>query len=543
MSIINPTQRPQWAARQPFIAAWQRELGLYAGRNMAQEMEASLARHAGTRVVFSMEHRIEETTAGELWSESARIAAALAARGLRAGDVIVNQLPNCRETMLTFLAAMRLGLVLVPVVHIYGAAELAYVLKTARAKALVLPARWRNVDFAARVAALGELPDLAMIISVGQGMLPGSKVHWSELDAYQGPELPITNAHADEVCMMNFTSGTTSAPKGAMHSHHSLIAAAMRMPPLRQPIPGAPTIRFGPAGHIAAIMCLPRAWLLGDEMVHVDHFEAAYMAELCDRYRIRRGSGVPTHWTAILDACNGRMPETVTTLLLGATSVPPALMARIDALGARCVRSWGCTETPCLTSGEPDEPLEKRANTDGRVVPGCQVRVVDDEGRDVPRGQPGELLAMSPQLFLGYLDAALDQAAFTPEGFYRSGDIGVMDDDGYVTIVDRKKDIVVRGGENISSREVEELLLHHPAVLEAAVIGWPDERLGERVGAFVQLRSGQALSIEEVRTLFRELGVARQKTPEHLVVVKDFPRTAAGKVIKPELRKIAKAQG
>jgi acyl-CoA synthetase (AMP-forming)/AMP-acid ligase II len=143
-------------------------------------------------------------------------------------------------------------------------------------------------------------------------------------------------------------------------------------------------------------------------------------------------------------------------------------------------------------------------------------------------------------MFQGYLDATLDAAAFTPDGFYRTGDIGVIDAEGYVTIVDRKKDIVVRGGENISSREVEELLMKHPAVFEAAVVGWPDERLGERVGAFVQLKAGGELGLDDVRELFVRMGVAVQKTPERLVVVDDLPRNATGKVLKPELRKRAR---
>jgi acyl-CoA synthetase (AMP-forming)/AMP-acid ligase II len=533
--------RPQWRARQPFIEGW-KKLGLYAGRNMAEEIREGLKTHAATRVVFVVEQRVEETTAGALWQESAAVAAGLAARGLERGDAIVAQLPSRRENMLLFLAAMRLGLVLVPVVHIYGAAELAYILRASRARALALPGRWRNIDFAGRVRALGELPDLQLIVTIGGGELPGPSVAWEELAATRGPELPLAAAHPDSVCMINFTSGTTSAPKGVMHSHHSLIAAARRLPPLEVDIRGAPVIRFGPAGHIAAIMSLPRPFVLGDDTIYVDQFEPGYVAELCDRYRVRRCGGVPTHMTSLLEERGGRLPESVRWILLGATSVPPALIEKLDSLGVPAVRSWGMTEQPVPTSGEPSEPLAKRANTDGRPVPGSFVRALDDDGRDVPPGRPGELVAMGPQMFLGYLDPALDAAGFTRDGFYRSGDIGVFDAEGYVTIVDRKKDIVVRGGENISSREVEELLLRHPAVREAAVVGWPDERLGERVGVFVQLKPGApGLELADVKKLFVELGVARQKTPEHLVVVDEFPRTASGKIIKPELRQRARA--
>jgi acyl-CoA synthetase (AMP-forming)/AMP-acid ligase II len=284
-------------------------------------------------------------------------------------------------------------------------------------------------------------------------------------------------------------------------------------------------------------MGLPRALLLGDEMIHVDHFEPEIVFELFERFGARRSAGVPTHFSSLIEVGQGRVPKSLRYLLLGGASVPPSLIERFDELGVKAVRSWGCTEQPIITSGEPSHELAARANTDGRVSPDNLVRVVDDAGHDVPRGEPGELLSLGPQSFQGYLDPALDEAAFTPDGLYRSGDIGVMDSRGFVTIVDRKKDIVVRGGENISSREIEELLLRHAAVSEAAVVGWPDPRLGERVGVFVRLRPGTALTIDDVRMHFRTSNVAIQKTPEHLVVVNEFPRNAAGKILKSELRK------
>ncbi|HXC39472.1 MAG TPA: AMP-binding protein [Burkholderiales bacterium] len=539
MHIKNRTDSPQWRARVPYIEGW-RQAGFYAGRNLAREMQAGLARHGETRAVFVVERQVRETTANELWQDAGKIAGALAARGLRAGDVIVNQLPNCRETMLIFIAALRLGLIVVPVIHIYGANELGYILRASRAKALAMPSRWGKIDFPERVRALGDLPDLEMIIAVGGGSLPGPSLAWEELEAHRGPAPELSTAHGDDICLMNFTSGTTSAPKGVMHSHHSLIAAALTVPPVEVDVRGAPALRIGPAGHIAAIQGLPRAFLLGDEMIHVDQFEPGLVLELCERFKAKRSAGVPTHFLSLIEASGGRMPESLKILLLGGASVPPAIIEHFEKFGVTAVRSWGCTEHPTITSGEPSDSLHKRASTDGRVAKHNYVRAVDDEGREVPRGQAGELLSLGPKMFQGYLDASLDAAAFTDDGFYRTGDIGVIDADGYVTIVDRKKDIVVRGGENISSREVEDLLMRHPAVFEAAVVGWPDERMGERVGVFVQLKAGAALSLEEVREHFSRLGVAVQKTPERLVVVDDLPRNPTGKVIKTELRKKAR---
>jgi acyl-CoA synthetase (AMP-forming)/AMP-acid ligase II len=441
-----------------------------------------------------------------------------------------------------FLAALRLGLVFVPVVDIYGPAELGYILRTSAARALVVPSRWRNVDFAARVRDLDDAPALEHVVGVGDADLPGATITWHDLAAHAEPEPPLTDAHPDSVCLVNFTSGTTSAPKGVMHSHHSLLAAARLHPALELEEFDGPMLRVGPAGHVGVIMSLLRPFLLGDEHLYVDRFEAAFVVDYCNRFRARRTNAVPMLVAALLEAGDGRLPETLDYVLLGGATVPPTFMQQLEAVGVPAVRTWGMTEQCVTTAGMPYEPFTKRGYTDGRPVRGNVVRAVDDEGRDVPPGEPGELITSGPQMFLGYLDASLDAEAFTADGFYRSGDIGVIDLEGYVTIVDRKKDIVVRGGENISSREVEELLLRHPSVREVAVVAWPDDRLGERVGAFVQLAAGAALTLADVRVHFEDLGVARQKTPEHLVVVDDFPRTAAGKIVKAELRDDARAR-
>ncbi|HEY6532779.1 MAG TPA: AMP-binding protein [Acidimicrobiales bacterium] len=532
---------PQWRARQSSIATW-REMGLYAGRNAAQEVDTTISRHAATQVVFAVEQEVDVTSAGALWTQSDAVTTGLARLGFRAGDVVVSQLPNSRENTVLFLACVRMGLVVVPVVDIYGPAELTYVLRSTRARALVLPTLWRAIDFEQRVRGLGDLPDLEHVIAVGGEGFTAATAVWSELEALTGPAPDLTEVHPDSVCLVNFTSGTTSDPKGVMHSHHSLIAAARLHPSLRTASKAGPMLRMGPAGHVGAIMSLLRPFLLGDEHIYVDRFEADFVADCCDRLGARRTNAVPTLIADLLEAGHGRLPGSLDYVLLGGTSVPPTFMRVLEDAGVHAVRTWGMTEQCVTTAGMPDEPFETRGLTDGRPVPGNVVRAVDDGGAEVEPGTPGELVTMGPQMFLGYVDAGLDAAAFTPDGCYRSGDIGVVDDRGFVTIVDRKKDIVVRGGENISSREVEELLLRHPSVREAAVVAWPDERLGERVGAFVRLDTGSVLTLADVQALFQDQGVARQKTPEHLVVVEEFPRTPAGKIVKAELRKDARSR-
>jgi acyl-CoA synthetase (AMP-forming)/AMP-acid ligase II len=209
---------------------------------------------------------------------------------------------------------------------------------------------------------------------------------------------------------------------------------------------------------------------------------------------------------------------------------------RADAAGIPVYRAYGSSEHPVITTGTPDDPISKRAGTDGRLTPGNEIRLLDDEDRDVAVGADGEIVSRGPELFVGYRDGALDADSFLPGGWFRTGDIGRLDSGGYLTITDRKKDVIIRGGENIASKEVEDLLAMHPAVVEAAAVGHPDERYGERVAVFVQVREGHTIDLDEIRRHFERLGVARQKTPEHLELVDSFPRSLSGKVRKVELR-------
>ena len=222
--------------------------------------------------------------------------------------------------------------------------------------------------------------------------------------------------------------------------------------------------------------------------------------------------------------------------LVGAAPVPPSLIARCQLQGLAVYHCYGSSEHPTVTSGVIGDPLDKQLYTEGRAIAGVEMRFVDDSGADVPEGHDGEICTRGPELFDGYLDEGLNAVAFLPGGWFRTGDIGRLDADGYLLITDRKKDIIIRGGENISSKEVEALLLLHPAVADAAVVAAPDERMGEVVRACVVLKPGSHLTIEALRTHFAEAGVAHQETPERLTILSELPRNASGKVLKHELR-------
>jgi acyl-CoA synthetase (AMP-forming)/AMP-acid ligase II len=207
------------------------------------------------------------------------------------------------------------------------------------------------------------------------------------------------------------------------------------------------------------------------------------------------------------------------------------------ALGISVTRAYGSTEHPSITACTHDDPLEKRLATDGHPLPGCELRLVDEDGKDVESGAAGEILSRGPDCFPGYTDPALTAAAFDDDGWYHTEDIGVLDDDGYLAITDRRKDVIIRGGENVSAQEVEQLLLHLPGVAEVAVVAAPDARLGEHVCAVLRLLPGtEPPTLESVRAHLRAQGLARQKWPEELRAVDELPRTASGKIQKFVLR-------
>jgi acyl-CoA synthetase (AMP-forming)/AMP-acid ligase II len=199
-------------------------------------------------------------------------------------------------------------------------------------------------------------------------------------------------------------------------------------------------------------------------------------------------------------------------------------------------RAYGSSEHPVISTGTPAHPLHKRCGTDGSLTPGNVIRLLDEDDQEVGVGADGEIVSLGPELFVGYTDPALNAESFLPGGWFRTGDIGRLDVDGFLTITDRKKDVIIRGGENIASKEVEDLLMQHPSVTEAAAVGRPDEKYGERVAVFVRLADGHTLDLDEIRRHFASIGVATQKTPEHLEFVDEFPRTPSGKVRKVDLR-------
>jgi len=525
-------------ARRSWHDEWEAQ-GLRIRGGLYEEILAGVARSPKSPLVFGSSSHPAKTTLGEIVAEGDRVAAGMHGLGLRAGDVLVFQMPNWRESLSTMIAALRLGVVLVPVVHIYGPAELGFILRETRAKALMLPSRWRKIDYSIRLAELGDTPDLEHVIVLGDEPMGRTTVSWRDLLNSEG-DAPVHRSRPDDLSMMNFTSGTTAAPKGVLHSHASLAAEARGMWPGSvdgfEPSAGHLPLGTGPGGHIASIISALRPLIVGEGAICMDQFDGPLLMELLEQHDVRRYGGAPYTIAYLLENAPIEKIRRLAAMSSGGAGVPPALIHAADAHGIPMVRMYGSTEHPTITACAYDDPLEKRANTDGRLLAGCQFRIVDEEGHLLPPGSPGEIESIGPEMCLGYLDPALNTEAFAADGWFRTGDIGVVDADGFLAIVDRKKDIIIRGGENISSKEVEDTLASHPSVVEAAVVPWPDRIYGERVGAFVKLKSGAAIDIASIADHFAAAGLARQKTPERLVIVEEFPRTPFGKILKRDLR-------
>lgn len=476
-----------------------------------------------------------------------KVAAGLQAQGIGPGDTVAFQLPNWIEAAATFYATAYLGAVVVPIVHFYGAKEVGYILRRTRVRALVTTARFGAQDFFANLATMRAegLPDLEWHAVVGDECPPDA-VPFSALSAHEPIAAPLS-VDPSSPALVAYTSGTTADPKGVVHVHRTINAEITQLGAIQAEL--APdSITGAPVGHgigMLAALLLP-VWRR--RAVHlIDVWDpGAVLAAMRDEH-LNAGQGSTFFLTSLLDHPDYD-PAVHAPLMshvgLGGAAVPIAVCERALAIGIETSRSFGCTEHPSITGSSWSAPWEQRCHTDGVALPGVELRIVDDEGDDLPPGEPGEILSRGPDCFWGYTDPALTRACFDADGWYATGDVGVLDEAGCLTITDRKKDIIIRGGENISAAEVEELLVRMPGVAEVAVVAAPDVRLGEHACAFFRMLdpSASAPAMDTVQTHLATAGLAKQKWPEELRTIVEFPRTPSGKVQKFRLRAELRAE-
>lgn len=477
-----------------------------------------------------------------------RIALGLIERGIEPGDVVSFQLPNWWQFVALHLGCVYAGAISNPLMPIFRERELRFMLGFAGAKLCVAPAAFRGFDHRAMLTALRPaLPDLAHLAFIGgdgeesfeKAFLDPPREAAPEADAALAARRPDANA----VTQILYTSGTTGQPKGVMHTANTLFA------PLR---PFAERLGLGRADGV--LMASPLAHqtgfmygmllpiMLGAPVTLQDIWapgEAVrYLQE--DGCSFTMGSTPFLADLADLPGVEEFDLSRFRAFLSAGAPIPRSLVERAtERLGCHVLSGWGMTEVGCSTCCGPGDPAEKISTTDGSALGGTAVRVVDAEGRELPRGEEGLLQVQANSMSVGYLKRP-EAYVVDREGWFDTGDYARMDADGFIRITGRAKDIVIRGGENVPVVEVEDLLYRHPAIRECAIVAMPDDRLGERACAFVGLKPGQALAFEAMVAWLREQGLATSYLPEKLVIRDALPRTASGKIQKFLLREEAK---
>ena len=545
MGLTAEPAEPRWALR-PVPEELQRrwvEDGLWDDRTLGEQLDAALAGHADQVFRIHSTDRPWSGTFGELQHRARCLAAGLRARGVGPGDPVAFQLPNWVEAAVTFYAAAFLGAVVVPIVHFYGPKEVRYIVQRTGVRVLITAADFGRTDYLAGLGQLGDaLAGVHTVAVVGAGSrpLPGGAMAFETLESVHPPIDGPVAVDPGTAALIAYTSGTTADPKGVIHSHRT-IGSEVRQLSAMNAAGGRWTLTGAPVGHAMGMLGALLIPVLQGHPVHlIDVWDPSRILALMTEYQLACGSGSTYFLTSLLDH-----PERTDAHLelmgfvgLGGATVPVAVAERAAALGVSIVRMYGSTEHPSITGSYHADPERLRLLTDGRPLEGVEIRLVDDDGEPVGPGIPGEIWSRGPDCCMGYTDPALTAALFDDDGWYRTEDIGVLDDDGYLTITDRKKDIIIRGGENISAIEVEEVLLTMDGVVEVAVVAAPHPQLGEQAAAFVRVAPGHdPLDLDSVRDHLASTGLARQKWPEQLHPIGELPRTPTGKVKKEELRR------
>ncbi|EEV7017658.1 medium-chain fatty-acid--CoA ligase [Escherichia coli] len=465
------------------------------------------------------------------------------AKGIESGDRIAFQLPGWCEFTVIYLACLKIGAVSVPLLPSWREAELVWVLNKCQAKMFFAPTLFKQTRPVDLILPLqNQLPQLQQIVGVDKLAPATSSLSLSQIIADNTPLTTAITTHGDELAAVLFTSGTEGLPKGVMLTHNNILASerayCARLNLTWQDV----FMMSAPLGHATGFLHgVTAPFLIGARSVLLDIFTPDACLALLEQQRCTCMLGATPFVYDLLNVLE-KQPADLSALrffLCGGTTIPKKVARECQQLGIKLLSVYGSTESSPHAVVNLDDPLSRFMHTDGYAAAGVEIKVVDDARKTLPPGCEGEEASRGPNVFMGYFDEPeLTARALDEEGWYYSGDLCRMDEAGYIKITGRKKDIIVRGGENISSREVEDILLQHPKIHDACVVAMPDERLGERSCAYVVLKAPHhSLSLEEVVAFFSRKRVAKYKYPEHIVVIEKLPRTASGKIQKFLLRK------
>jgi cyclohexanecarboxylate-CoA ligase len=529
-----------------------REEGFWVDKNYDEFLQHAIMAnpHKPALIAYRTDReRPRRFTYAELVDAVARAAASLTRLGVGRGDKISVQLPNWHEFAILTLAAFRIGAIVNPLMPIFRERELSYMLDFAESKMFVVPKLFRGFDHAAMAKALKtDLPKLEHVVVVDGEGPDGFDAMLLTTDERlpQPPTGDIGATLPDQMSVLMFTSGTTGSPKGVMHCLNTLMACNIALAE-RFHLDAADTMLVcSPLGHMtgfAAGMLL--GFKIGATVIFQDVWEPKRGVGIMAGEDVTFSAGAATFLTDMCEAvvAGASKPAHLRTFLCAGAPIPPALIERVHReLGAVVCSLWGMTESLSSTLTEPERALVKSSTSDGRPLDGVTVKVVRLDGAPAAVGETGALKVRGAQMMLGYYKRP-DMQSFDAEGWFDTGDLAYMDDEGYIRINGRTKDIIIRGGENIPIVEIEGLLFKHPAILAAALVGYPDSRLGERACAFLVLRPGHSLDLKAVQDYMAESKVAKQYWPERIEIVAEMPKTPAGKIQKFLLREQAKAFG
>lgn len=492
----------------------------------------------------------------ELHASVLRLAAGFHARGWRAGDTVAVQLPNWVEFIEVVAALSRIGVVAVPIMPIYRRDEVGYVAGHAELRGVIAPATFKNFDYLAMYRDVrDELRELDILIArpddAARDLAAEKDSGIALLDearadsATTAKDLPVQPS-ADDPFVIVYTSGTTSRPKGCVHTFNTYCSGARSLTKAFAYTDS--DVQFGPSPitHTTGLVTSVLVPLLNGASTHVmaEWEPTRGAAEIAD-FGCTQAVTATTFLQMLLESFDPERDDLSTLRLwvCAGAPIPRAVVERATRTlpHLKVLSLYGRSENLCTTSCTVADEPDRALNSDGAALDGHHVAIVGEDGREVPRGTEGDIAYQGPSHMIGYLGNPQETAdLFTPDGLSRSGDLGVMGEDGFVRVTGRVKDIIIRGGMNISAREIEDHLVSHPALSHSAAVGFPDDRLGERVGVFVVTREGHPVpTVEDLRTYLTAHGVAIQKTPEHVIAIDELPMTATGKVQKHVLRQKA----
>ncbi|CAI7978329.1 Cyclohexanecarboxylate-CoA ligase [Frankia sp. Hr75.2] len=533
------------------VAAEFRAAGYWPGRTLRSLLSDTAAKYPDRTAVCGYRGGAEPVrrTYAELDADSSRVASGLASVGVGRGDVVAVMLANRVEYSTLAFAINETGATYTGIPVAYGELQARSILQQSGARVLVVQASWHSTDLLALSrtlrAAVPTLNSVIVVDDAGRELVDG-EIPWSRLTTARDRAFESPDPTA--ACYLGFTSGTTGPPKGAMHSHETLTYTAQALAEHVGPDRfGQPMVQLvaSPMGHHTGYAwgILFNTYLAGTAVL-VERWAPAWAADVIRAEGVTAFFGAPTFLQDLLrtDLAGDRSCP-LSCLVVAGSTVPRTLPARAAAaFGAYTAPAWGMTECGILTSCTPRE-ADGILHTDGSAFTGSGVRVVDKQLRDLPPGVVGDLLMRGPGVTIGYFNRPEATAeAFTDDLWFRTGDIASLDEHGWLTIQGRTRDIIIRGGENIPVTDVETLLFEHPDVLNAALVAYPDERLGERVCAVLSLVSGASLDLPQLCAYLLDAGLSKHYLPERLILLDALPTTQSGKIQKFRLRELASEQ-